>query len=144
MTSAAARQKGRRLVLHLVEEFRKTLDSKAYEITGSGAGLDKNDLRLPTLNIEVECKNAAKVNLVKDWDQTKRQMTGENLSVLAIRNPSKAEFVETLIVMDVGDFIELVKAQQGEVEVISNFSNDLKWKARRLVEAAKAVLKELE
>ena len=148
MDAKAKRQKGRRLVLHLIKIFREQLDPKAYEIVGSGNSIDKNDLRCPTLNIELECKNAEQVNLIKDFEQLERQMTTGNMGALAIRNPRKPEFLQTLIVMDVGDWIDLVKRagnSDGEkVSVEQILSPNLKWKIRNMITAGKALLKEIE
>ncbi len=136
--------KGLRLENHLVEILRERVDSKTYRIAASGAGLDKNDVRIPSLNIEIEAKNAAQFNIQADWDQVKRQLTTGNVGVLAVRHPKKPEFEEILMVINFGDWIDLLLGTQEEVSVISNKDTDLKWKVRNLKEACTKVLKKLE
>ncbi len=144
MKNRSKLNKGLRLVNYLVNVFRQTIDDKAYKIFGSGAGLDKNDLRLPSFNVEIEAKNAETINLIKDWEQTKRQMTTGNMGVLAVRNPKKPEFEEVLIVLEANDFIDLLGRTKNEVKVISNQDDKLKWKLVRLKETANEVIKLLE
>ncbi|HDY66808.1 MAG TPA: hypothetical protein ENH85_03335 [Candidatus Scalindua sp.] len=136
--------KGIRFVNHLVEVLRGRVDKKTYAVGGSGAGLDKNDVRIPSLNIEIEAKNAIQVNLTRDWEQVKRQLTTGNVGVLAIRNPKKPEFEEVLIVMSSGDWIDLLLGTKEEVNVISNKDNDLKWAVSNLKESCSKVLRKLE
>lgn len=127
----------------LTAKCREILDSKAHKTSASGAGLDKNDVRLPSFNIEIEAKNQAKWAMPSYIEQLKRQKTNGNMSVLAIRNPDKPEFQEVYIVMDFFDWAELVKKQNENVEVESNFDPNLRWKVKRLKDAAQEVFKEL-
>jgi hypothetical protein len=143
MKPRSAKNKGNRYENHLIEVLREKLDSKAQRTYGSGSGLDKQDVRLPSFNIEIEAKNQKNIKLIDWWEQCKRQEFG-NTAVLCLRNPRKPEFMESLVVMDLHDWIELVKKQNETVEVESNFDPNLKWKVKRLKEAAQAVFKELE
>lgn len=106
MKPRSAKNKGNRFENYLVEAF-KELDPKAHRTYGSGSGLDKNDVRLPNFNIEIEAKNQEKIHLIKDWEQLRVQTLGANLGVLAIRNPRKPEFEEVLCVIELNDFIQL-------------------------------------
>lgn len=142
MKPRSAKNKGNRFENWLIEVLRERLDSKAQRTYGSGAGLDKQDIRLPSFNIEIEAKNQETLHIIDWWEQTKLQEHG-NLSVLAFRNPRKAEFLETLVVMSLDDWIELVKKQNEVVEVESNFDPKLKWKIKRLKDYAHEVFKEL-
>lgn len=135
--------KGLRFVNYLVKLFREGVDQKAYAVAGSGAGLDKMDIRLPNFNFEIEAKNTEKFRLDEDWEQVKRQLTTGNTGVLALRHPKKPEFEETLIVMDIGDFISLLQGSKSEVNIVNNFSEDLKWPLTRLRDDCKAVLKKI-
>lgn len=143
-TVKALKDKGRRFENYLVKELRERVDENTHRVIGSGSGLDKNDVRIPSLNIEVEAKNASEYHIGQDWEQVKEQLTMGNVGVLAIRNPKKPEFEETLIVIDLGDWIDLLQGASGEVKVISNKDNDLKWAVRNLKEACNKVLKLLE
>lgn len=141
MTPKAAQAKGDRLENYIVSTARSEVDKDAYRIYGSGNGLDKNDVRLPNYNLEIEAKNQKTIHLMDWWNQKKRQETPGNVSVLAIRNPELPEFKETLIVIDYGDFLELLKKQKGEVVVISNKDNALKWAVQRLKDNCQGLLK---
>lgn len=141
MKARSAKNKGNRFENYLVERF-KEVDTKTQRTYGSGSGLDKNDLRLPQYDIEIEAKNASVVHLVKDFEQLESQTMGGNLGILAIRNPKKSEFEQTFIVLDLEDFIELLKAKSSyEVEV--QLDPKLKWRIKKLKDAAHEVYKEL-
>jgi hypothetical protein len=142
MKPRSAKNKGNRYENFLIEVLREKLDSKPQRTYGSGNGLDKQDVRLPSFNIEIEAKNQKTIKLIDWWEQCKRQEFG-NMGVLCLRNPRKPEFVESLVVMDLHDWIELVKKQNEKVEVESNYDPNLKWKVKRLKEAAQAVFKDL-
>ena len=143
MKPRSAKNKGNRYENHLIEVIREKLDSKAQRTYGSGAGLDKQDIRLPSFNIEIEAKNQKTLKVMDWWEQCKRQEFG-NTGVLVFRNPRKPEFTESLVIMDLHDWIELVKKQNEVVEVESNFDPKLKWKVANLKRAAQEVFKELE
>ena len=142
MNAKSAKNKGNRFENYLIDVFREKLDSKAQRTYGSGSGLDKQDIRLPQFDIEVEAKNQKTIKLIDWWEQCKRQEFG-NMGVLVLRNPRKAEFQESLVVLDLYDFIELAKRKNETVEVETNFNPQLKWKVKRLKEAANDVFKEL-
>ncbi len=144
MKSRSAKNKGWRLESWILEVVRRELDSGAHRVAGSGSGADKGDIRSPKYNLEIEAKNQEKVHLLEWWEQTKREHTGDNLNVLALRNPRKPEFEEVLVVMDFGDFLNLVKSQQEETEVIGTLSSSMKWELKRLIEITKKVLKLIE
>jgi|GEM_PF-1926827 hypothetical protein len=144
MKPTSTKKKGNRYENYLIEVLRERLDSKAQRTYGSGNGLDKQDIKLPNFNFEIECKNSSKqVKLIEWWEQCKRQEYGPT-GVLMIRNPRKAEFQETLVVMGLDEWIELMKKQNETVEVETNFKPELKWKIKRLKDAAQAVFKDLE
>ena len=144
MKARSAKNKGNRFEKHLVDILRETIDKNTHQTSASGSGLDKNDVRIPSINIEIEAKNQKTIHFIDWWEQGKSQNTAGNTTVLAIRNPKKPEFEEIIIVMDIGDWIELLKGNAGKVEVINNKDYDLKYKVRRLKEAANEVLKKLE
>lgn len=142
MKPRSAKNKGNRYENYLIEVLRERLDSKAQRTYGSGSGLDKQDVRLPSFNIEIEAKNQKTIKLIDWWEQCKRQEYG-NMAVLCLRNPRKPEFQESLIVMGLDDWIELVKKQNEKVEVESNYDPNLKWKLKRFLDYGKEVFKEL-
>jgi len=144
MNQSSKKNKGNRYELYLVDVLRAEVDSKTHRTPGSGSGLDKNDIRLPNFDVEIEAKNAKVIHLLQDWEQMKVQLTGENMGVLMIRNPKKSEFEETLVVIDLADFIALLKVQKEETTVIETKDPELKYSINRLVDAGKDTLKKLK
>jgi len=55
------RQKGRKLVKKFLERIRKDFPD-AYEVVGSGAGLEKGDIRIPSVDVVLEIKNHKKIS----------------------------------------------------------------------------------
>jgi hypothetical protein len=144
MKPRSAKNKGNRYENHLIEVLRSQLDEKAQRTYGSGAGLDKNDVVLPQFDIEIEAKNQKTLKILDWMEQTQSQQNKSGrTSVMVFRNPRKAEFQESFVVMDLYDWIELVKRQKDQVEVINNQDPQLKWKIKRLKDAANDVFKEL-
>ena len=142
MKPRSAKNKGNRFENYLIEYLREHLDSKAQRTYGSGSGLDKQDVRLPNYDIEIEAKNQKAIHLMDWWEQCKRQETSGNKGVLAIRNPRKPEFNEVLIVMGIEDFVDLVEHQKETVEIESNYDPQMKWKLKRFLDYGKEVFKE--
>lgn len=144
MKSKSAKAKGGRYENFLIEVLRSQLDEKAQRTYGSGSGLDKNDVVLPQFDIEIEAKNQKTLKILDWMEQTQSQENKSGrTSVMVFRNPRKAEFQESFVVMDLYDWIELVKKQKDQVEVINNQDPQLKWKVKRLKDAANEVFKEL-
>lgn len=141
MNNKARIEKGKRFVNFLIETFRRELDKDTHATRGSGNGLDKHDLRLPGLNLEVEAKNQDQFNLKKDWAQMKAQCTVGNKGVLVLRNPALPEFRESLVVMDLNDFIELMQGQIEDRNVEMTLPEAEKYKIRRWLDEGKRVLK---
>ncbi len=141
MNQRSAKNKGNRFEQYLVDQLRESVDVNTHKTNASGAGIDKNDVRIPALNIELEAKNADGFSLMGDWEQTKAQKTTGNMSMLAIRHPRKAEFVETLIVMEFNDFITLCQGQQKEREVSYTANKGDKWVIQNAIQAMKRLLK---
>lgn len=144
MNAKSAHKKGRRLITYLVPLLKERLDKNTYEVSGSGAGLTKGDLYIPSLDIVGEAKNAEVVHLTTDFKQAERQAINHQIPALFIRNPARPEFEQVFVVLDLGDFIDLTIGQKGEVNVISNKSSNLKWAVRNLIEAGKKVNRILE
>ena len=144
MKAKSAHNKGNRFENYLVSVFRESIDVDTHRTYGSGAGLDKNDIRLPNLNIEVEAKNQSQIRLIEDWQQLQRQTMGDNLGVLAIRNPKKPEFEETLLVLSLGDFIDIISKHSSTTKSVSVLDKNLRYNLDRLKQAIGSVMKILE
>lgn len=134
-------EKGKRFEKYLLERVKKELDMNAFRISGSGNGLDKNDIRIPSMNIELEAKNAATFNVQGDWEQAKRQKTTGNMSILVIRHPKRPEFEESVVVMDLEDFFVLAQNQAVSREIIATPDPKNKWIIQNMIDSAKKVLK---
>jgi len=143
MTKKSTHEIGNEFEEHLINVFKKELDKGAKKTYQSGSGLDKQDIILPEFGIEIEAKNQKTIKVMDWWEQCKRQEFG-NKGVLIFSNPRKPKFQEALVVMGLDDWIELMKKQNEVVEVETNFSPQLKWKVKRLKDAAHEVFKELE
>ena len=99
---------------------------------------------IPSLDVRIEAKNHARVNLINWWEQAKKQVFSDNIPVLAIRNPQKPEFEEVLMVMDLGDWIDMALGVVGEAEVIGNPDKELLWSLRDLKNSIQKVVKKLQ
>ena len=144
MKKRSSKNKGLRFENYLVEYLRETLDSKAYRVAASGAGLDKNDIRLPNWNVEIEAKNWGKQMDIKGGlKQMEHQKTTGNTPVLMVRHPDYTEFKKVIVVMDLDDFVELV-SRKSEVEIVQELPDNLKWKVKKMKDAAHEVFKELK
>lgn len=115
MKSKSAHNKGKRFENYLNDYFAKNVDGYSRRTIGSGAGLDKGDIRLPQHNIVIEAKNQMKLSVIDWWEQTVSQAFNE-IPVLIFRNPRKAEFNETLVLLSLEDFTALLRANRGELE----------------------------
>lgn len=142
MKSRSKHNKGKRFEKYLHEYFKANLDGYSHGTKGSGNGLDKSDINLPQYNIKIEAKNQQTTKLSEWWEQTKSQVFNET-PVLAIRNPRYAEFQDTLIILSLEDFTELLKNSKEEVVVEHELSYSQKSALENLKSAVTRVIKEL-
>lgn len=142
MKNRSKKNKGLRLENHLVDILREQLDKDAYRVAASGAGLDKNDIRLPNMNVEIEAKNANRFGLKSGLDQMERQRTDGNIPILAMRHPDYSEFEKVVVAMELGDLIELLSRDK-DIEVSKELPDDLKWDAKNAKDAAHKLFKAL-
>lgn len=131
MKPKSAIEKGKRLEVFLEDFLKKNVDINTRINRGSGNGVNKGDIRIPSLDIVIEAKNQSKVFLIDDWEQAREQCLGNDRPILAIRNPRKGEFQEVLMVMDLGTFAELASGQGAPVQ------EELTWQDRRMIETLK-------
>lgn len=141
MKPKSAQAKGDRFENYLVERLRQCVDSNTHRTSGSGNGLDKNDIRIPSLDIEIEAKNQKNISLKDDWKQVESQLTSGNTGVLAIRHPDHPEFQKTLIVMNLEDWIGLLQNQGGERVINQVLDSKAKWKIQSTINGLKDVMK---
>lgn len=119
-------KKGKRFENHLRDYFATKLDGYTRHTKGSGSGTDKMDLVIPQYNIKIEAKNQKNLSIVDWWEKAKSQCFDE-IPVLAVRNPRMAEFKETLIVLELEDFVALMgkiddSESVMEIEPVLNYS----------------------
>ena len=117
MKPGGQRKKGNRYEYFLRDWFKEHIDIATRQNYMSGGGLDKGDLRIPSLNLVIEAKNAKTIHLLADWEQAKEQALGDDLPALIIRNPKLAEFKENLVVISLEHFTDLLQGNLGHVEV---------------------------
>ena len=139
-TAKAAKAKGSRFENYLREYFGKYIDGYSHRTAGSGSGLEKGDLRLPQHNMVIEAKNQATIHLIKDWRQAVDQTTNE-IPVLIIRNPKKAEFKESLVVIDLDTFRDLLTNTGNSESPTVEYSMD--YQTRGLIERARQSMGDL-
>lgn len=139
MKGKSAKNKGNRFEYYLRDYFKKYIDVGTRKNLMSGAGYDKGDLRIPSLSIVIEAKNQKNIFLIKDWEQAKEQALGDDLPVLAIRNPRKKEFDETLIVLSLDHFKTLLVNSGGPDDVLK-VEPTLNYEQRSAVSSLKNAL----
>lgn len=139
MKRSSCKAKGSRFENYLVERLQE-FDSEAKRTYASGAGQDKGDIRMPSLDFNIEAKNAKQVNLVKDFKQAEDQCVSGGIPVLMIRNPKQAEFNQTFVVMDLEYWLELIN---GNITGETSLDPNIKWKVKRLKDYAHELFKEL-
>ena len=112
---------------------------------GSGAGKLKGDL-FNSLDFLFECKNEKQVNFLPNVDQSKRQAEQGNWArekwALIVRDPRKPEFEEVYAVIDLWQFLELLK--RNKEPIIKEPDKQVTWHLNNLKNAIHQVLKDLE
>ena len=131
------RKKGSRFERYLVERL-KEIDGQAKRNFMSGQRLDKGDIRMPSLDFNIEAKNAKTVSLVKDFQQTEKQCVSGGRPVLIIRNPKKSEFQQSYVVMDLEDWLELAG---GHITGGTHLEKSVLWKFNQLKNSLREVEK---
>ena len=144
MKGKSAIEKGKRYENFLLEFFRDTLDKNTYRTPGSGSGLQKNDLVIPKFNLEVEAKNKMKLSILADLRQVERQRTNYNDVVLIVRDPTKKEFERSFVFMELNAFVTLLSRSVDNIEIRAELPDNLKWKVKKMKDAAHEVFKELK
>ena len=132
------RQKGRKLVLQIVKILRNELDKGTYEVSGSGAGLDKGDIRIPALDLVVEAKNWKTISMAKWVEQSEREGLQHSKTALMWRIPkSPLDNPEIRVDISLEYFIKM--AQRYKEPMIKEPDRDLKFHLSRLKENIKQV-----
>lgn len=141
MKPKSAGAKGKRFESFLLDYFRQGADANTYIPKGSGSGVEKCDLVIPQHTISAEVKNQKTIKLIEWWEKLKSQVFND-YPVLIIRNPRKAEFEDTLVVLSLEHFNELLQTSQGSVEVEPKLTYQQRSALNSMKIAASRILKE--
>ena len=143
MKTVSAIQKGKLLENFIVSWLKSTgLDIRASRTPGSGNGLAKGDIS-NDLDLAIECKNTATINLKKTFQQAERQAMGESQPILIWHIP-KTPIENNLVVMKLEFFEELMKAKQSKVSAFNHPDKQFTYKLKNLINNCKSVIKEIE
>lgn len=143
MSVKNSRQKGRKLVKIIIDLLRNKVDRGTYEVVGSGAGLDKGDIRVPSIDLVIEAKNCETLSMKKWTKQSEREGLGHSNTALAWRHPDSSQAnPEIRIDISLEFFIDIL--QRYKEPVMKELDQNMKWKLQRMIDSAKAVLKELK
>ena len=137
------RQKGRAFVLKIIEKLREGLDNSTYEVSGSGAGLDKGDIRIPSIDLIIEAKDQKQPQIANWVKQSDREGLGYSKTALMWRHPDSPSYdPDVRVDMSLDLFIELAKRYREPL--IKEPDRQINWDIKNLVQSAKRVIKDLE
>jgi hypothetical protein len=141
MTPRSAIQKGK-LLEHWIRDRLKDsgLDLRANRTPGSGSGMEKGDVS-NGLNLAIEAKNTKSFSSGY-WKQAKRQAIGDYQRPVLVWHPPH-EAMENSVVMIEWSFFEELMLRSRE-PIIKTENREVAWKLKKLVLAAKEMLKEFK
>jgi hypothetical protein len=133
MKAKSAINKGKRYENFLCQEIEGAGLGKARREAGSGSGKYKGDISC-NLDYLIEAKNQATIKIL-DWiEQAKHQAEIGNWDrdkwCLIFRNPKKPEFEENFAVIDLNEFLKLLK--KNKEPMIKEPDNILKYRLNTL------------
>ena len=133
------RQKGRQLVKEIIRRLKDEFSLDCYEVVGSGAGLEKADIRVPSLDLVIEAKKQKQISMPSWVKQSEKEGLGINKTALAWQIPQSPEI---RIDISLEYFAYLLKrAEEPKIKIMDR---ELKFKIQRLVDAGRAVIRDLE
>jgi hypothetical protein len=144
MNPKSAQQKGKRLENYVCEALEEMGLGKAVRTPGSGSGKIKGDT-FSAIDFTIECKNQKQFHW-QDIDQAKEEAQKGNYYkdkwVLVMRDPRKPEFEAVYAVMDLGQFLELLK--KNKEPIVKEPDRQTNWDIKNLIQSAKRVIKDFE
>ena len=136
------RQKGRAFVLKIVKRLKDELDSSTYEVNGSGAGLDKGDIRVPLVDLVIEAKDWKKVSMAKWTGQSEKEGLQHSKTAVMWKHPeSLSGNPEIRVDISLEYFIDILK-RYSEPK-IKEPDREMKWHLINLKNAINQVIKDL-
>jgi len=145
MKSTSKIQKGRRFENYIAEQIEEMGLGKATREIGSGSGKRKGDI-FSNLDFLLEAKNQKHLSWWASIDQSKKQAEQGNYArdkwALIIRDPRKGEFQDCYVVMDMWEWLSLLR--KNKEPKIKQVDREMGWKIKKLIQSAKQVLKDLE
>jgi len=144
MNPKSAHQKGKRLEQYVSKLIEEMGLGSATRTPGSGSGYKKGDI-FANIPFTLECKNE------KQWhweniDQAIREAQQSNYFIdkwaLIVRDPRYPEFERVYAVIDLGQFLELLK--KNSEPLIKEPDRELSYQLKVLKENIKRVLNKLE
>ena len=144
MNPRSAHQKGKRLEQYVSKLIEEIGLGSATRTPGSGSGYKKGDI-FANIPFTLECKNE------KQWhweniDQAQREAQAGSYHkdkwALIVRDPRKPEFEGVYVVIDLGQFLELLKKNQEPL--IKEPDRELSYQLKVLKENIKRILNKLE
>ncbi|HDY68415.1 MAG TPA: hypothetical protein ENH85_11565 [Candidatus Scalindua sp.] len=145
MKAKSSIEKGKRLENFICKEIEEMGLGQARREIGSGSGKKKGDIfaNLPFL---IEAKHWDKYDMNRWIDQAKHQAEQGNWDrdkwALVFNDFRKGEFQDVYAVIDFWEFLKLLK--KDKEPLIKEPDREFKWKLQRLIDSAKAVLKEVK
>lgn len=121
MKRQSAMAKGKRMESFVLDYVRENIDANAYTPKGSGNGLEKGDIYIPSHQLVIEVKNQAHIKLIDWWAQTEEQAHNQ-IPMLAIRHPKYGEGKKTLAVMFFEDVCDLLQKQEENPVTVEKYA----------------------
>lgn len=142
MLGSSAVQKGKLLENFIVDQLRLSgVDIHARRTKGSGGYLEKGDI-YNKLNLNIECKNQKTFQFRKFWTQTLKDSEKTHSTPILIWHPPNLPLEDSAVMMPLDYFCNLLK--RAEEPKIKEPDREFKWQVQRLVDAARAVIKQIE
>jgi hypothetical protein len=138
--------KGKKLEKYVAQTIRdKGLDKKAIRTPGSGSGQFKGDthtkLTILGRQAHIECKNQKLLKIQEWWRQSEKDSMGYGEPLLVFKiHQEPLESAKVVVYFDT--FLDLCK--KAEEPKMKDPDRETTWKLERLIQAAKAVLKDLK
>ena len=146
MKPVSRKQKGSRFERFIAKEITEAGLGQAHRELMSGGGWRKGDIA-SSLPFQIEAKHQKTIHALNWIDQAKQEAQQGNYDsdkwLMVFNDPrAKPEFSEVYAVIDFWQLLQLLK--KNSEPRIKEPDRQIKWKLVRLIDSAKAVLKDLK